>query len=94
MDIFHNRYDDCTVFHRTNIGWFDERLLGGQDLDWLLTIARRTSLATVAAPSMLFRIWPYGTYDALQPRRPNFNRRLFFRILLESGEFGVHGGSG
>lgn len=63
----------------TDIGQFDERLLGGQDLDWLLRIACRRSLAMVAAPSLLFRSRPYGSYDALQLRRINFDRRIFLR---------------
>jgi glycosyltransferase involved in cell wall biosynthesis len=64
---------------RQEIGGFDEALLGGQDLDWLLRIARRRTLEFVPTPALLFRGRSNGTYDALQLRRVNFDRTVFFR---------------
>jgi glycosyltransferase involved in cell wall biosynthesis len=64
---------------RDYAGWFDEKLIGGQDLDWMLRFARRNVMAYVEAPSILFRSRPRATYDALQLRRVRFDRTVFFR---------------
>jgi glycosyltransferase involved in cell wall biosynthesis len=66
----------------TSIGKFDESLLGGQDMEWLLRIARRRTMGFVAVPSLLFRGRPYQTYDALQIQRIYFARRVFLRHAL------------
>jgi glycosyltransferase involved in cell wall biosynthesis len=59
------------------IGLFDEALIGGQDLDWMLRIARAKRLGFVKTPSVLFRSRPRVTFDALQRRRVWFDRRVF-----------------
>lgn len=64
---------------REAVGEFDESLIGGQDLDWLLRIARRRTMAFAAVSCLLFRERPYGTYDALNLRRINFDRIVFLR---------------
>jgi glycosyltransferase involved in cell wall biosynthesis len=75
-----------TVLARTNVrdtaGEFDESLIGGEDLDWLLRIARKNSLGFVATPGLLFRLKPQGSYDALQRDRIGYDRRVFFRHAL------------
>jgi glycosyltransferase involved in cell wall biosynthesis len=64
---------------REKIGSFDLALLGGQDLDWLLRIARRRTLGFAHTPCILFRGRPPGSYDKLQYRRIAFDRRVFLR---------------
>lgn len=64
------------------IGAFDEALLGGQDLDWLLRIARRRRLAFLSQPCVLFRERPPGSYDQLNYERIKFDRRVFLRHAL------------
>jgi glycosyltransferase involved in cell wall biosynthesis len=74
------------VIARSNIikqiGLFDESLTGGEDLDWLLRIARRRNLGFVSVPSMLFRTKPHGEYDALYRQRAYFDRAVFFKHAL------------
>jgi glycosyltransferase involved in cell wall biosynthesis len=67
---------------RNTIGEFDETLIGGEDLDWLLRIARKHRLGFVATPSILFRGRPPGSYDALQRTRIGYDRRVFLRHAL------------
>jgi glycosyltransferase involved in cell wall biosynthesis len=67
---------------REKIGEFDEELIGGEDLDWLLRMARPHHLGFVATPCILFRGRPPGSYDALQRRRISYDRRVFFRHAL------------
>jgi glycosyltransferase involved in cell wall biosynthesis len=67
---------------RDEIGLFDETLLGDQDWDWQIRIARRRKVGFVAVPSVLFRQRPAGSYDALRLRRLAFGRRVFFRHAL------------
>ena len=67
---------------RNIIGEFDKSLIGGEDLDWLLRIARRNSLGFVAIPGLLFRLKPQGSYDAVQRDRISYDRRVFFRHAL------------
>jgi glycosyltransferase involved in cell wall biosynthesis len=64
------------------IGFFDNALLGGEDLDWLLRIARRRKLGFVNVPSMLFRTKSHGTYDALYRQRAYFDRIVFLKHAL------------
>jgi glycosyltransferase involved in cell wall biosynthesis len=75
-----------TVLARTTVrdvvGQFDETLIGGEDLDWLLRIARKNSLSFVAVPGLLFRLKPQGSYDAVQRARIAYDRRVFFRHAL------------
>jgi glycosyltransferase involved in cell wall biosynthesis len=67
---------------REEIGEFDESLIGGEDLDWLLRIARKRRLGFVATPCIFFRLRPLGSYDTLQWKRVNYDRRVFFRHAL------------
>ena len=67
---------------RETIGEFDECLIGGEDLDWLLRLARKHRLGFVATPCILFRGRPAGSYDALQRNRINYDRRVFLRHAL------------
>jgi hypothetical protein len=67
---------------RDTIGLFDEALLGDQDWDWQLRIARRRTLAFANAPCVLFRQRAPGSFDALRLRRVRFARRVFFRHAL------------
>jgi glycosyltransferase involved in cell wall biosynthesis len=64
------------------IGLFDNHLTGGQDLDWMLRIARRHKLGFVSVPSVLFRTKPDGVYDELYRRRAHFDRVVFLRHAL------------
>jgi glycosyltransferase involved in cell wall biosynthesis len=74
---------------REGVGEFDETLLGDQDWDWQLRLARRRRLAFVAVPCVLFRQRASGTYDALRLRRLGFARRVFFRHAI--GEWRLWG---
>jgi hypothetical protein len=67
---------------RDLVGEFDEALLGGQDLDWQLRIARRRTLGFVPSPCLLFRGRPPGTYNALQLKRVGYDRVVFSRHAL------------
>lgn len=67
---------------REKIGYFDLALLGGQDLDWLLRIARRRTLGFAHVTCILFRQRAPGSYDTLQYRRIAFDRRVFLRHSL------------
>jgi glycosyltransferase involved in cell wall biosynthesis len=64
------------------IGLFDNCLTGGQDLDWMLRIARQHKLGFVSVPSVLFRTKPDGLYDELYRRRAHFDRVVFLRHAL------------
>lgn len=61
------------------IGFFDLHLVGGQDLDWLMRIARQRRLGYVEAQCLLFRGRPIRSYDALQRKRIGFDRFVFLR---------------
>jgi len=60
-------------------GKFDESLIGGQDLDWMLRTARRRALGFDMTPSVLFRGREPGSYDSLQHHRIGFDRQVFLR---------------
>ncbi len=62
-----------------SIGYFDTKLIGGQDLDWQLRLAAKNKLGFVPAPCLLFRLRAPGTYDALQSKRAHFDRKVFLR---------------
>jgi len=67
---------------RDAIGEFDPILLGGQDLDFMLRIARRRRLGFQPTACILFRGRPDGSYDALHKRRIKFDRMVFLRHAL------------
>ncbi|HYD88943.1 MAG TPA: glycosyltransferase family A protein [Vitreimonas sp.] len=67
---------------REKIGGFDEKLIGGEDLDWLLRLARQHQLAVIPVESVLFRGRPLGVYDNLQLLRSRFDRKVFLRHAL------------
>jgi glycosyltransferase involved in cell wall biosynthesis len=64
---------------RELIGEFDLTLLGGQDLDWLLRIARRRTLVFHPVACLLFRGRAPGTYNRLNYRRIGYDRKVFLR---------------
>lgn len=74
---------------REGVGPFDVALLGDQDWDWQLRLARRRKLGFSETPCVLFRQRPPGSYDELRLRRLGFGRRVFFRHALP--EFKVFG---
>lgn len=67
---------------RDAVGLFDVALLGDQDWDWQLRVARRRNAAYIETPCVLFRQRPPGSYDALRLRRLGFGRRVFLRHAL------------
>jgi len=67
---------------KSTIGEFDESLIGGEDLDWLLRIARRKRLGFIATPCILLRGRHAGSYDSLQRSRIKYDRQVFFRHAL------------
>jgi glycosyltransferase involved in cell wall biosynthesis len=69
---------------RNTIGEFDEKLIGGEDLDWLLRMAHRNTLGYTATPCILFRGRPAGVYDSLQILRLGYDRRVFFRHAIHA----------
>lgn len=67
---------------RDAYGYFDEKLIGGEDLDWQLRIARRNKLAFITVESVLFRMRKSGSYDKLQLKRAGYDRLVFLRHAL------------
>jgi glycosyltransferase involved in cell wall biosynthesis len=67
---------------RETVGFFDEELIGGQDWEWQLRIARRYAVGFVAQPCVLFRQRATGAYDELQLNRVSFARRIFLRHAI------------
>lgn len=67
---------------RDAIGLFDEELIGDQDWDWQLRIARRHTFGFTPTECVWFRTRPPGTFDALRFLRLPFARRVFFRHAL------------
>jgi glycosyltransferase involved in cell wall biosynthesis len=64
------------------VGLFDEALLGDQDWDWQLRIARRRKVGFTPTPGVLFRQRPPGSFDKLRMRRLGFARKVFLRHAL------------
>lgn len=64
------------------VGLFDEALLGDQDWDWQLRIARRRKVGFTPTPGVLFRQRPPGSFDGLRMRRLGFARKVFLRHAL------------
>jgi glycosyltransferase involved in cell wall biosynthesis len=67
---------------RETVGFFDEDLIGGQDWDWQLRIARQHGVGFVQQPCVLFSQRETGTYDSLQLRRAKFTRRIFLKHAI------------
>jgi glycosyltransferase involved in cell wall biosynthesis len=64
---------------RDAVGLFDLALLGDQDWDWQLRVARRRKVSYLKLPCVLFRQRPPGSYDALRLRRLGYARKVFLR---------------
>lgn len=64
------------------VGRFDETLLGDQDWDWQLRVARRRKVGFAPVESVLFRQRPPGSFDAMRLRRLDYTRRVFLRHAL------------
>ncbi|ONF46615.1 glycosyltransferase family 2 protein [Methylobacterium radiotolerans] len=60
-------------------GAFDEALIAGQDLDWLIRFARQHRLGHVHILGTFVRTRPEGSYDALQRMRVRYDRKVFYR---------------
>jgi len=71
------------TFVRANVarevGLFDETLLGDQDWDWQLRVARRRKVGFTPTPGVLFRQRPPGSFDKLRMMRLGFARKVFLR---------------
>jgi glycosyltransferase involved in cell wall biosynthesis len=67
---------------REAVGEFDETLIGDQDWDWQLRVARDHKVGFVEQVCILFRQRPSGTFDDLQLKRVPYTRRVFFRHAL------------
>ena len=67
---------------REEVGGFDPKLTGGEDLDWLLRIAARGNVGFAQVPCVLFTHRRIGTFDELQLRRVKFDRQVFNRYAL------------
>ena len=67
---------------RHSVGEFDESLTGDEDWDWHLRIARKHPVGVFAAPCVLFRQRPPGSFDSLQLTRVRYTRRVFARHAL------------
>jgi glycosyltransferase involved in cell wall biosynthesis len=64
---------------RDAVGEFDEELIGDQDWDWHLRLARQGLVGFVEVPSVLFRQRPPASFDALQLKRMPYTRKVFAR---------------
>ncbi len=64
------------------VGLFDETLLGDQDWDWQLRVARRRKVGFTPTPGVLFRQRPPGSFDKLRMMRLGFARKVFLRHAL------------
>lgn len=71
---------------RESVGLFDVALLGDQDWEWHLRLARQHRVGFVRVTGVLFRQRPIGAFDNLQWRRLGFMRRVLFRTLSHAGE--------
>lgn len=71
-----------TVIRSTSLrgaGEFDVSLIGDQDWDWQIRIAKAHSVGFVKVPAVFVRERPAGSFDELQLRRIPYSRQVFFR---------------
>lgn len=61
------------------VGLLDEALIGDEDWDWQIRIARDYETAVIDAPCILFRGRAPGRHDELQALRVRFTRKVFSR---------------
>lgn len=64
---------------RDTDGYFDPRLIGGEDLDWQMRLAGRHALGFVQTPCILFAQRRVGDYDDLHRQRIAYDRKVFRR---------------
>jgi glycosyltransferase involved in cell wall biosynthesis len=64
---------------RESSGPFDPKLIGGEDLDWLMRLSGRHALGFVQTPCILFSQRKIGDYDDLHRLRINYDRKVFRR---------------
>lgn len=64
---------------RETSGPFDQQLIGGEDLDWLMRLSGRHALGFVKTPCILFSQRKIGEYDDLHRLRINYDRKVFRR---------------
>jgi glycosyltransferase involved in cell wall biosynthesis len=62
-----------------SIGLMDESLIGDEDWDWQLRIARSHRIEFVDEPCIYFRVRPVGSYDELQNLRIKYCLKVFGR---------------
>lgn len=77
----------ATVARRSvleTFGYFDETLIGDQDWDWQLRMARAHKIGFVPQKCVLFRQRPPGSFDKLRLVRLDYARKVFFRHAIPS----------
>ncbi|HZU77391.1 MAG TPA: glycosyltransferase family A protein [Dehalococcoidia bacterium] len=67
-----------------SVGYFDERLMSEEDLDWHLRIARRHLVGFVAQPCVLFRQRPPLDDERLLWKRLPYDRKVLLRHTLRA----------
>lgn len=77
---------------RDAVGLFDESLIGDQDWDWQLRVARRRKVGFVEIPCVQFRQRGGDIDHALRLKRLPFTRRVFLRHALQELRLWSHPG--
>jgi glycosyltransferase involved in cell wall biosynthesis len=65
-----------------SVGLMDESLIGDEDWDWQLRIARAHRVGFVNKPCIYTRVRPAGSYDDIQVLRAKFATKVFTRHAL------------